>query len=43
MVARAGNDVCTNKEDADKSAMAFSPPKLTSQPINDKLTSDEVT
>ena len=39
---RAGDDVCTNKEDADNSAMAFSPPKLTSQPINDELTSDEV-
>ena len=42
MAPRAGGDVCTSKEDADNSAMVFSPPKLTSQPINDELTSDEV-
>lgn len=34
------DDVCTN--DADKSATAFSPPKLTLQPINDELTSAKV-
>lgn len=32
MAPRAGEDVCTNEEDADKSATAFSPPELTSQP-----------
>ena len=42
MTPRIGDDVCTNEEDAGKSAMAFSLPKLTLQPINDKLTSDEV-
>ena len=42
MAPRAGDDVCMNEEDADKSATAFSLPASTSQPINDELTSDEV-
>ena len=40
MAPRAGDDVYTNEEDAEKSAL--SSPESTSQPINDELTSDEV-
>ena len=42
MAPRAGDDVCINEEDADKSATAFSLPASTSLPINNELTSDEV-